>query len=276
MEPASHAFQIGDIACHVLLDGGDTLDRERFMRRFPQGTEAEYREAYESMGLSLDDADSSLNILLAQIAGEMVLVDSGMGYSPGGLLPESLRLTGIAPEAVSMVVITHSHGDHVMGLLHADGQPVFPNAQYAISSVEWAWWQVRVESTQPEQRAITAMMEERGLRLLAMDEVILPGLAALPIPGHTPGQIGLVFESAGEHLLHLADLLHSPMQIARPDWSAAFDADKSVSVPSRQAALARAADEDALVMFYHLTFPGLGRVQRQGSAFAWSPSPLNR
>ncbi|NJL57323.1 hypothetical protein HC928_20925 [bacterium] len=69
MEPASYAFQIGDIACHALLDGGDTLDLERFMRRFPQGTEAAYREVYASLSLSLEDAASSLNILLAQVAG---------------------------------------------------------------------------------------------------------------------------------------------------------------------------------------------------------------
>ncbi|NJL57321.1 MBL fold metallo-hydrolase [bacterium] len=121
---------------------------------------------------------------------------------------------------------------------------------------------------------MTAMMEERGLRLLAMDEAILPGLTALPTPGHTPGHIGLLFESAGERLLHLADLLHSPMQIVRPDWSAAFDADTSLSVPSREAALARAADTDALVMFYHLSFPGMGRVERHGTAFTWSPLAL--
>ncbi|NJL57322.1 MBL fold metallo-hydrolase [bacterium] len=58
-----------------------------------------------------------------------MLVDTGMGRSPGGLLAHSLRLTGIAPEAVSLVVITHSHGDHVMGLLRDDGQPAFPNAR---------------------------------------------------------------------------------------------------------------------------------------------------
>jgi glyoxylase-like metal-dependent hydrolase (beta-lactamase superfamily II) len=114
-------------------------------------------------------------------------------------------------------------------------------------------------------------MRARGLRVITMDETILPGLTAVPIPGHTPGQIGLLFESDGQKLLHLVDLLHSPMQFAHPEWSAVFDADTRVSVPTRRHALGRAADDHLLTFFYHLDFPGLGRVQRAGQGFTWQP-----
>jgi glyoxylase-like metal-dependent hydrolase (beta-lactamase superfamily II) len=115
------------------------------------------------------------------------------------------------------------------------------------------------------------MMQDKGLRLIDMDEQIIPGLTAVPIPGHTPGQIALLLESENEKLLTMADLLHSPMQFAHPEWSSNFDVDTGVSVPTRRAMLGRAADENMLALFYHLTFPGLGRVARADKGFTWTP-----
>lgn len=269
MSVKPYSFTVGEIDCTVLLDGASQLGAEGIMRRYPDGTEAEYRQAYADIGLSLDEADNSMNILVAKMGRETVLVDTGMGIQSGrGHLLERLPLAGIKPEDITLIVITHSHGDHVLGLLTEGGQAAFPNATYVISKVEMDFWQGRT-GEQTEQQAIIDMMKEKGLRLIDMDEMIMPGLTAIPAPGHTPGHIALLFESGGEKLLHMADLLHSPMQFAHPEWSAFFDADTSVSVPSRYDALGRAADEDTLTMFYHLTFPGLGRASRAGDAFAW-------
>lgn len=272
MSATWYAFKVGRIECAVLLDGVTVLGKDRIVRRFPDATEAEYRQAYADLGLSLDEADSSFNILLAHIGGETVLVDTGEGGRPhGGYLLESLRLAGVAPDAVTLVVITHAHGDHVLGLLADDGEPTFPRATYVISELELRFWQGRIADGAADQGPIVGMIKAQGLRVIEMDEQILPGLTAVPIPGHTPGQIGLLFESEQERLLHLADLLHSPMQFAHPEWSATFDADTSISVPTRCEALRRAADEHLLTLFYHLTFPGLGRVRHAGQGFIWEP-----
>lgn len=272
MSAKSYTFRIGQAECMALHDGTSPIGIERFLGRFPDATEAEYREAYEALGLSLDAAESSMNVLVVRLGAETVLVDSGMGQNPpGGLLPESLRLAGVAPAEITTVVITHSHGDHVLGLLDEAGAPRFPRATYVISRPELAFWEERTAGGMAAQRPIVAMMGERGLRRIAMDEAILPGLTAIPLPGHTPGQVGLLLESEGERLFHLADLLHSPMQIAHPEWSAAFDADTARSVPTRRAALARVAKEGALAFFYHLPFPGLGHIGAGGDARAWEP-----
>jgi glyoxylase-like metal-dependent hydrolase (beta-lactamase superfamily II) len=268
----SHSFKVGSIDCTVLLDGISLLGREGILKRYPDAGEDDYRRAYADVGLSLDEADSSFNVFAAQIGEETILVDTGEGGRPkGGLLPESLRLAGVEPGAITLVVITHVHGDHILGLLTDDGKPAFPNATYVISKEEMAFWEARIADWAGDQRPIVDMIQAKGLRLIEMDEPILPGLTAVPIPGHTPGQIGLLIESGGEKFVHLADLLHTPIQFAHPEWSPTFDADTSLSVPTRRAALGRAADEDMLALFYHLTFPGLGRVMRAGEAFAWEP-----
>ncbi len=272
MSAKRYMFSVGSIECTVLLDGASLLGTDRILRRFPDATEADYRQAYAEVGLSFDEADISFNILVAKIGEDTVLVDTGEGGRPhGGYLLESMRLAGIEPDAITLVVITHAHGDHVLGLLSHNNEPVFPHATYIISNDEMAFWQGRIADGAADQRPIVTMMEEKGLRLIDMDGQIIPGMTAVPIPGHTPGQIAILLESEDEQLIHMADLLHSPMQFAHPEWSASFDADTTLSVPTRRAALGRTADEHMLTLFYHLTFPGLGRVKHAATGFTWDP-----
>jgi glyoxylase-like metal-dependent hydrolase (beta-lactamase superfamily II) len=261
----SYSLKVGSIECAVLLDGVSVIGKEGILRRYPDASEAEYRQAFAEVGQSLDAADTSYNIFVVKMGAESILVDSGERRH----LLESMRLAGIEPEAITQVVITHSHGDHVLGLLRDDHQPVFPQATYVISKPEMAFWQGRIEGGLADQRPIVEMMESKGLRLIEMDEPILPGLTAIPLLGHTPGMIGVLIESGTERLLHLADLLHSPIQFAHPEWSPTYDADTGLSVPTRREALGRAADENMLALFYHLAFPGLGRVRRAGGGFRW-------
>jgi glyoxylase-like metal-dependent hydrolase (beta-lactamase superfamily II) len=159
----------------------------------------------------------------------------------------------------------------VLGLISRANEPVFRHATYVISKEELAFWQGRIADGAADQRPIVTMMKAQGLRLIDMHEQFIPGMTAVPIPGHTPGQIAVLVESEHEQLMTMADLLHSPMQFAHPEWSASFDADTSISVPTRRAALGRAADENLLTLFYHLTFPGLGRVKHAAKGFTWEP-----
>ncbi|MCC6906110.1 MAG: MBL fold metallo-hydrolase [Anaerolineae bacterium] len=274
MDVKHYSFTVGNVTCAMLRDGGSVIGREGILKRYPDASEADYERAFAEIGLTLEQAESSLNILLVRLGMEVVLIDAGEGGRPrGGLLPESLRGVGLRPEDITRVVITHTHGDHVQGLLTADHTPVFLNATYIISTPELAFWQGRIAQGAGEHGVILAMMQARGLHPIGMDEAILPGMQAVPIPGHTPGQIAVLVESEGEKLIHMADLLHSPMQFAHPEWSPSFDADTSVSVPTRRAVLGRAADDGMLAAFYHLPFPGLGRVSRAGAAFAWEAVP---
>ena len=272
MPAKSYAFKLGHVNCTVLLDGTPFIGACGILKRFPEATEAEYRLAYTDIGLKLDEATDSFNILVAQLGEERVLVDAGEGGRPhGGHLLDSMRLAGIAPDSITQVVITHAHGDHILGLVSDDHEPLFPNATYVISRDEMAYWQSRMDGGMADQSGIVAMMRAKGLRLIDMDEEIMSGLAAVPIPGHTPGQIALLFESQSEKLLHMADLLHNPMQFAHPEWSPTFDVDIRCSVPTRRNALDQAASENLLTLFYHLTFPGLGWVRQAETGFRWQP-----
>jgi len=80
-----------------------------------------------------------------------------------------------------------------------------------------------------------------------------------------------MIESNGEKLLCAVDLLHRRAQFVHPEWSVGFDSDTSVSVPTRREVLQKAADENLLVQFYHMPFPGLGHVSVMGDGFRWEP-----
>ena len=230
--------------------------------------EADARRAFIQMGQSIERADSWFNILLMRIGDDIILVDAGEGGRPkGGLLPQSLSDMGLAPEDVTLIIITHAHGDHVNGLLDDNGAPVFPNATYVITKTELAFWIDNMNAGAADQRPILDAVQASGLRLIDPDETIVEGLTAMPLPGHTPGHIGLTLESEGERLVHLADLVHSPMQFAHPEWSAKFDRDTSQSVPTRIAALTQAANDQTRVFFYHIAYPGLRHVHQAGSGF---------
>ena len=112
------------------------------------------------------------------------------------------------------------------------------------------------------------------LRLLAGEGEAAPGFTALDLPGHTPGHTGFMLDAGGEGLLFWGDLIHSTaLQFAEPGWTIAFDADPVQTVATRRRMLDRAVADNLLVTGAHLDFPALGRVLRQGAAYAWQPAP---
>src|SRR5690606_26764244 len=77
----------------------------------------------------------------------LVAIDAGLGpamfeKSKGrvGQYQANLKAAGIDPKTVDVVVISHFHGDHINGLLDADGSPAFPNAQIMVPEAEWRFW----------------------------------------------------------------------------------------------------------------------------------------
>ena len=76
-----------------------------------------------------------------------------------GRLAEGLKALGYGPEQISVVVLTHMHGDHIGGLTEA-GAPAFPNARYVTGRTEYDFW------VSPDRVGATLGDESRTFRQL--------------------------------------------------------------------------------------------------------------
>jgi glyoxylase-like metal-dependent hydrolase (beta-lactamase superfamily II) len=211
-----------------------------------------------------------------------VLIDTGAGAlgADTGRLLGSLQSAGVDPGDIDYVILTHGHPDHLGGNVDAQGNVVFPQAQWIMSKIEWDFWMGgEAERVLPEhgrdvllgtaQRNLSAI---RGrISLVAGEAEIVPGVRILPAPGHTPGHVAVAVSSAGEELLCLVDLVLHPIHLQEPEWSAAVDMLPDRLVATRHAFLGRAAAENCLVMAFHFPFPGLGRASSLGVGWQWEP-----
>ena len=126
----------------------------------------ELRALFEMGGADPATFEVPVNAFLVRSDDRTVLIDAG-GELPGfptlGRLGANLRVMGIAPEEIDILLLTHLHVDHIGGMIDADGAPVFTNAEIVLTEAEHAFWRDdEVMSAVPaEQRG---MFGSRGTR----------------------------------------------------------------------------------------------------------------
>ncbi|MBV8046217.1 MAG: MBL fold metallo-hydrolase [Paludibacterium sp.] len=218
-----------------------------------------------------------INGYLVRGRGRTVLIDAGAGGFKqwGGRLPAALAEAGVDPAAIDTVLLTHAHPDHVGGLLDADGHARFANAALIVNDREVAFWQDDGHLSRAAERARGNFLLARQvfdvyrpqLRTIREGEV-LPGIFAMPLPGHSAGHTGYRFESGAQSLLVWGDVVHFPrIQIARPQVSIAFDHDPALSAATRARLLDVAATEGLCIAGMHLGEAGFAHIQKEGRDF---------
>lgn len=260
----------------VLSDGSFRLPLGMIARDVPAPT-------LETLtGASGGEIATHLNVTCLKQGERTILLDCGSGpnFLPGsGKLAASLEEAGIAADDVTHVLFTHLHPDHFWGAIDDFDSPAFPNAQWLVNDAEFAFWSdATVYEKLSEEQHMFAAGAQRIIKGLGdrlerrrAGEEWLPGIAAFDTPGHTPGHVSFEMKHEGETLFILGDALtHAKVSFAHPDWKPATDQDAERAIISRKAVLARAADEKARILGYHL--PGaLGRVERAEGAYRFVP-----
>lgn len=64
---------------------------------------------------------------------------------------------------------------------------------------------------------------------------------------------------------------HFVLSMQRPDWHVRFDMDKEAAAATRQSVLDMLATERVPFSSYHMPFPAVGYVERQGAGFRYVP-----
>jgi len=273
---ARATMQVGDFTVSAVSDG--VLNSNHDVIVGIERTESERLTgiAY-GQPLPLD-----VNCFLIRHRDRLILSDAGSGHSMAamlGKLPQNLRAIGVTPEAIDILLLTHLHPDHSLGLLDEAGRAVFPRAQLVVHEIEAEFWldrtpspddSERVQRNTKAQRMVTAPYRERMRRIA--DGEVLPGITAMLRPGHTPGHTNWLIQSGNDRLLIWGDIVHlAAVQLARPDATLVFDVAPETARATRQRVLDWVAAEGLCVAGAHLPFPGFGRVVRAGDGYAYAP-----
>lgn len=278
--PAAHRFTLGDLEITALSDGFLPLGLELFPAADPAAAEALLAKAFLPKAVP-----TSVNAYLVTRGDQRILIDTGTASAMGptlGHVPEALAAAGVKPDMINTVIITHLHPDHANGLIGADGKAAFPAAEVVVSTPELAFWKDDgIMSNAPgEMKSFFDMARnaiapyEGNIRQIEGEAEIVPGITALPAPGHTPGHLALRLGSGDANLLIFTDVVHVPaLQFSRPEWAIAFDTDQEMAIATRKKILDMAAADGLLVAGMHLPFPGVGHVVREGDAYAYVPVP---
>ena len=84
--------------------------------------------------------------------------------------------------------------------------------------------------------------------------------------------MSVMVESGNERLLIGADALsHPAVSFARPDWHWGSDYDSDQAIATRKRLLDQLASERIPLIGFHLPWPGLGMVERSGTAYRFTP-----
>ncbi len=270
--PSLPGRQIGDFWVTALSDGTMSASLELL-----SGIETAEAAAIQHNARIAEPGNIHINGYLIQGRGRTLLVDAGAGglNNVGGQLKETLATAGVSPDDVDTVLLTHGHPDHIGGLLDAEGQPVFNQAELHLHPLEARYWQddeKRKMANERGQRNFnlarrTLDAYARKVRLIGKGEVA-EGILPEWLPGHTPGHTGFRITSGDECLLIWGDIVHFPhIQSARPDVSIVFDCDPLQARETREKIMAQAVRENLLIAGMHLDSTGFARVFKAGEGY---------
>ncbi|MDX2158795.1 MAG: MBL fold metallo-hydrolase [Hyphomicrobiaceae bacterium] len=272
----THKLAVGAAEIMIVSDGVFSLPLSLVL---PDTPKERLEVLFKQHGTGLEIV-AETNVTIVRDGAMLALIDTGAGpdFMPTlGRLPDTLDALGIKAEDVTHVVFTHAHADHLWGVVDPFGDGSrWPNARHVMTATERDFWLApNVEDRVPAFQKGMATGIQR--RLKALGDIIVgvtsntqvaPGLALLPAPGHTPGHAAVVVRSGTEEVIVGGDALtHAVVSFAAPDWRWGSDIDWQTAAATRSRMLDRLTTSKARLVGYHLPWPGVGRVERDGTAF---------
>jgi glyoxylase-like metal-dependent hydrolase (beta-lactamase superfamily II) len=186
---------------------------------------------------------------------------------------ENLEASGLRAHEVDYVMCTHMHADHIgWNTRLVDGRwvPTFPRARYVFARREYEhreriWRSGPGYGSSAFADSVLPVVES-GQAVIVDDGYDLDDSIALePAPGHTPGNVVIHARSRGEAAVFSGDVIHHPVQVKYPEWSAAFCEDKLQSAACRRRFVETHAEAGTLVLPAHFPAPTAGRIRRDAA-----------
>ena len=235
------AMQVGDVQAMWIRD--NAADRLMPRTLFPDAPDA----LVDSLGLA-GGVPSTVSTFYVKTPDAGILFDTGLGATDSRLL-SGLQTFGVAPADVKYIYLTHMHGDHIGGMLTAEGTVVFPNAEVYVSKPEYDYWMADKAN---RQQVKTMEAYQDRLHLFQFGDTLPGKVVAMDAVGHTPGHA--VFQAG--RLLVVGDIMHgAALQKVHPEVCATFDMDKEAAIRVRRHFIHYARENGLTMAGMHLPVP---------------------
>jgi glyoxylase-like metal-dependent hydrolase (beta-lactamase superfamily II) len=250
--------ELGELSVTMLMDGETAMPVTHLV-----GADGAALEDLTGADLVGGKLRLPVRAFLVQGPGGCLMIDAGAGnaWHPSlGRLGTAMLAAGVSPGEVTSVALTHTHVDHIGGLVGRDGGPAFPNARRVFVPTE------ELSAFRAEPRMLPVMA-----RVIPLEQGDGPmrGVTAVNAPGHSPGHMAFLVEG---RMLVWGDLVHhAGVQFARPEVTWGFDDDPAAARASRLALMSRAVEAGWIVAGAHLPGLGIGRIERSGAGYAFRP-----
>jgi glyoxylase-like metal-dependent hydrolase (beta-lactamase superfamily II) len=235
------------------------------------------------------------NPVAINTGGKLAVIDTGTGEANyknsngvGGQFITNLAAAGIERTAVDTVIISHFHGDHINGLLMADGSLTYPNAEIVVPAVEQKYWmddgemsrasKGRIEGNFKNVRRVFNAEVMKRVKTYEWGKEVIPGVTAQGTPGHTIGHTSFVISSGSAAVYLQSDVTHVPFLFVRhPDWHAFYDQDGAMAEATRRKVYDMLVADKMRVQGFHYPFPSLAHVEKVGTGYreipvVWNPT----
>ena len=290
--PGFYRYKVGSFEVTAVTDGVRTFPlADGFVKN---ATKDQVNAAFATIYQEKDKVTAPFTPVVVNTGSKLVVIDTGNGpnqyeASKGavGQFHTNLAAAGIDRNTVDTVVISHFHGDHISGLVTADGKPAFANAEVMVPAAEWKYWSddgnmSKAAAGSPLEgnfKNVRRVFGALGNKVTQYehDKELVPGITSVATYGHTPGHTAHVIASGSGKVLVQADMTAAIalLFVRNPGWHAVFDMDGAMAEAARRKTYDMAAAEKLLIQGFHFPFPALGYIEKDGSAYRLVPAFWN-
>ena len=209
-----------------------------------------------------------MRCLLIETGDKKIIIDTGVGskmdekksqiYFLEDILPldELVASKGINPEEITDVILTHLHFDHCGGSVKYNSKgeavPVFPNANYIVSTTQW---EAAVNPNKRERASyfpenFIPLQEHNLLQLIDSNYRLTEDIELRLFNGHTNGQIVPFIKYNDNILVFIGDIIPSVANIPL-SWITAYDMQPLVALEEKEEFLNEAEKNNYILVMEH-------------------------
>jgi glyoxylase-like metal-dependent hydrolase (beta-lactamase superfamily II) len=277
--PEINQFKLGSYTITAVRDGSNVLEKPFETFGTNQDPEA-VKKLLSDNFLPTDKFVNSYSPAIIDTGSDVIIVDTGFGAGGRergtGKLLDGLKAAGYSADDITVVALTHMHGDHIGGMME-NGAPAFKNARYVAGQAEYDFWTDKAREGTPAEGGHKAVLANvvpfaEKTTFVKEGDSIVSGITAVMATGHTPGHMVFHAESDGKQLVFTGDTAnHYILSLLHPEWEVRFDMDKAQAAASRKKVFDMIATDKIAFLGYHMPFPAVGFVEKEGTGYRFVP-----